>query len=560
MAGGIMNLVFESTGNNFLTGNPSKTFFKFVYSKHTNFGLQKFRIDYDGSRDLRLTEPSTFRFKIPRHADVLLETFLVVSLPDIWSPVYHPCEETDQKWVPYEFRWAKDLGTTLIDNVEITANNQVLAKFSGSYLQCVNGRDLSANKREVFDEMTGNETELNNPASSGSRLNTYPSAYYSESESTLGQEPSIRGRNLYIPLSAFFCLNSKLALPLVAMSLCEIYITVTLRPIQQLFQVRDVFDTTYNFPYVAPDFTKQEFQMYRFLQSPPYERIDASYYQNKLNEWNADVHLMSTYAFLSTDETRMLASEPQTYLVRDVIEYTHQNITGTKRVELKSQGMVSNWMFFFRRNDANLRNEWSNYTNWPYSSMPNDVVLPPEESESVYSTLLFDDAGTAASTGPRTHPSGEGTNIYITGPLKESNRKEILMSFAVVLDGSYRENTLPSGVVSYLENFARCDGKLPDGVYIYNFGLNPSIHCMQPSGAMNLSAFRSIELEISTHLPTVDTTASNLQFICSDGGNIIGVRKENWRLFEYTYDLTVLEERFNVITVQNGTCKALLAR
>ena len=38
-----------TTGNQnvFLTGNPKKTFFKAVYAKHTNFGLQKFRIDFN---------------------------------------------------------------------------------------------------------------------------------------------------------------------------------------------------------------------------------------------------------------------------------------------------------------------------------------------------------------------------------------------------------------------------------------------------------------------------------------------------------------------------------
>ena len=57
MAGGLLNIV--STGNNnlILTGNPTKTFFKVTYSKYSNFGLQKFRIDYNGLRELRLNEP-----------------------------------------------------------------------------------------------------------------------------------------------------------------------------------------------------------------------------------------------------------------------------------------------------------------------------------------------------------------------------------------------------------------------------------------------------------------------------------------------------------------------
>jgi len=83
MAGGLLNIVSIGNNNVFLTGNPTKTFFRVVYSKYTNFGLQKFRIDYDGQRDLRLTDPSTFTFKIPRYAELLMDTYLVLSLPNI---------------------------------------------------------------------------------------------------------------------------------------------------------------------------------------------------------------------------------------------------------------------------------------------------------------------------------------------------------------------------------------------------------------------------------------------------------------------------------------------
>ena len=53
MAGGLLNLKAEGSNNIILNGNPTKTFFKVTYSKYTNFGLQKFRIDYDGLRELR---------------------------------------------------------------------------------------------------------------------------------------------------------------------------------------------------------------------------------------------------------------------------------------------------------------------------------------------------------------------------------------------------------------------------------------------------------------------------------------------------------------------------
>ncbi len=63
MPGGLLNIISEGNNNVILTGSPTKSFFNITYSKYTNFGLQKFRLDYDGSRDLRLTEDSVFKFK-----------------------------------------------------------------------------------------------------------------------------------------------------------------------------------------------------------------------------------------------------------------------------------------------------------------------------------------------------------------------------------------------------------------------------------------------------------------------------------------------------------------
>ena len=60
MPGGLLNLVSEGNNNIILNGNPTKTFFKTTYSKYTNFGLQKFRIDYEGSSTLKLNEDSIF--------------------------------------------------------------------------------------------------------------------------------------------------------------------------------------------------------------------------------------------------------------------------------------------------------------------------------------------------------------------------------------------------------------------------------------------------------------------------------------------------------------------
>ena len=52
MPGGLLNIAAYGAENIILTGNPKKTYFKATYKKYTNFGLQRFRLDFEGQRTL----------------------------------------------------------------------------------------------------------------------------------------------------------------------------------------------------------------------------------------------------------------------------------------------------------------------------------------------------------------------------------------------------------------------------------------------------------------------------------------------------------------------------
>lgn len=559
MAGGLFNLVSIGNANVILTGNPTKTFFKIAYSKYTNFGLQKFRLDYEGSRDLRLTEDSVFQFKVKRYADLLMDTYLVVNLPDIWSPIYHPCPQNGNEWTPYDFRWIKDVGIQMIRSIEINCGSILIQRYSGEYLLAMMERDFPNEKKDLFNRMSGNVDELNNPANAYGRQNVYPSAYYTSS--TTGAEPSIRGRTLYIPLNTWFSLNNQCAFPLICLQYNELTITVTLRPIQELFQVRDVFDPQFNNPYIQPDFTQEQFQTYRFLQTPPSIRLDSKAYKNTVKTWNADIHLLSTYCFLSNEESRKFAMEDQVYLVKDVYQYFFENVAGNSKVRLfNSSSMVSNWMFFFQRNDINMRNEWSNYTNWPYNSLPSNLILPNTALPTDINAGITD-PNLLISYGPNVRSDNNNTGIFITGNFSPYNRKEILNTLGIVLEGEYRENIIDRGIYDYVEKYVRTNGFAREGIYCYNYCLNTSPFVYQPSGAINMSKFKNIELEFTTYVPQIDPSGANFSVICDNGGNPIAVSsKQAWQLYQYNYNLTVFEERYNVLSFISGNCGMMWAR
>jgi hypothetical protein len=567
MPGGLMNLVSQGQQNILLNGNPSKSFFKSTYHQYTNFGLQKFRVDFEGSKTLRLSEESFFTFKIPRYADLLMDCYLSVTLPSIWSPILPPQQVTQEttaqglgnieQWAPYEFRWIENIGAKMISKISITCGNYTLQEYSGDYLLAAVQRDFTAEKKQLFERMIGQVPELVDPGNAGSRVNSYPNAYFDNT--IAGPEPSIRGRILYIPLNNWFTLKSQMAFPLTSLQYNELHINVTFRPINQLFTIRDVFDATNNYPYVSPNFNLWYMQFYRFLHPPPDVCIAIDSYPDTRSIWNADVHLNCTYCFLSNEEERLFALQEQKYLIKQVYERTFPNVTGPNKVELDSLGMVTSWLFYFQRSDANLRNEWSNYSNWPYNYLPLNVVQAPTDgSYTIYRTNASGQL-VAVNIGPGVNPDGTLTGLMINQTYNPQNDYNILVALGILLDGAYRENIQPSGVYDFIEKYVRTTGNAPPGLYCYNFCVNSNNSDLQPSGAMNMSRFTQIQLEFTTIIPVLDPLAQSLTICDPESGSIIGVNKPTWRIYDYNYDLHLFEERINVVHFVGGNVGLMYA-
>ena len=580
MTGGLLNLVATGNQNVILNGNPKKSFFKSTYLKYTNFGLQKFRVDFDGQKKLRMTEESKFTFYIPRYAELLMDTYICVTLPSIWSPIHPPANKGDM-WAPYEFRWIENLGTQMIKEIVISVGGMTLQRFTGNNLMAIMERDLDATKRELYNQMTGHVPELYNPGCSGARLNQYPNAY--RTGNIAGAEPSIRGRKIYIPINAWFTLSSKMAFPLVCLQYNQLQIDVTLRPVKELFTIRDVGDAANYWPVVQPDFTNPLHQMWRFLYPPPSIDLTLDSYPSIRTDWNADVHLMATYCFLSDEESKIFAANQQKYLIKSYYDWVFNDVTGNKKIKIEnSMGMVASWTMFFQRSDVNLRNEWSNYTNWPYNYLPYDIIPAPidddwkptgfNESVDQVSDLsgptdfpndryFFDKNGPKNGIGPGINPGDKRlTGLHITGDFQSENERDILQMLGISLNGKYRENLLDAGVYNYVEKYTRTRGSAKPGIYCYNFCLNSDPFELQPSGAINMSKFNQIELEMNTIYPPLDS-AAEVKVICNPNTReIIGMNKPNVNIYLYNYDLHILEERYNVLTFISGNCGLMYAR
>tara|TARA_Y100000389_G_scaffold199856_1_gene239090 strand:+ start:9131 stop:10774 length:1644 start_codon:yes stop_codon:yes gene_type:complete len=546
MAGGLLNLVAVGDQNVIVHGNPDKTFFTSTFKTHTNFGLQKFRLDYEGQKVIHTTEETKYSFKVKRYADLLMETYLSINLPDIFSPVYPPKETQDSsgEWVPYEFKWIKNLGVQIIKEISVTVGGTTLCTIPGEFF-LVNYNKNGYGKTGTLNIMTGNERKFYDPGKGG---RSYPNAVYTANSD--GAEPSIRGEQLLIPLNLWWTVSYKQAFPLVSLQYNELYINVTLRPLKEWFIIRDVLDKTNNYPYTAPNFNRSEQQFYHFLQSPPNVELN---YTNKNVTWNSDIHIIANYCFLSEDERTNFATNEQQYLIKQVFLHTYNNISTANKIWLQnSKGLVTDFTFVYQRNDVHLRNEWSNFTNWPYEYQPYRIRSAPAQLDG--STLFGDRA-----LGPGENPDYTPTGLYFTGDYKIENEKDILLSLGLILDGHQREEIRNANVYRYLEAYKRFSSTPYQGVYGYSFALSTSISNLQPTGSLNMSMFNKIELEFTTHTPTLDTNAQ-YNVVCNpDTGEPVGYNKPATNLYEYNYDLRIYEQRYNVLILSSGNASLMFA-
>ena len=563
MAGGLLNLIAVGNQNIILNGNPTKSFFKTKYAKYTNFGLQKYRVDQQGQTNIHLTQKSNISFKIPRYGDLLMDTYLVITLPNIWSPIY---KYSSIEYRPYEFQWIKNIGSQIIHEVTLTIGGRIIQKFSGTYLQNIVERDFDTNKKELYNIMTGNVDELNNPANYSNRSNNYPNAFKLYDASINGIEPSIHSHNLYIPLNTWFTLLSNMALPLICLQYAELEINFTLKPIQDLFTIKDIIDdTSYNsyneIPRIQAEQNKDtRYGFYRFIQEPPFRDISSgTIYLDQRTNINTNIHLMTTQCFLDNEERTLFANNTQDYLIREVYEYKFERVNKSTKVNLESNGLVSNWMWFSQRDAVYKRNEWSNYTNWPYENIiPNNLEKMTELLDP-YDLIFY-------KTNDIYQINDTSKNIYITGyeptVYEQTNQKEIIKDFAIVVDGKYRENSFPAGIYDKLEKYTKTRGNSKDGLYHYIFSLTTDPYKYQPTGAFNTNKFKNIEFEFNNHQnPPIDYSNVNFTTICDPlTGEVIATSKEPTSIYKYNYNLTVMEERFNILRFQSGTADLLYSR
>ena len=418
-----------------IVGNPQFSYFSFVYRRPTNFSTEFVTVAFDGTTRLDYGTANTFIVaNVPRVGDLMMTVYLSFTLPDIYA------DDTTR------FRWVDKVACALISEVRIKVGGQIIERFPGSWLDLNSELALSATQRAGHDRLSGNVPSFTAPAATTGlaqiQNNDITYAPYPAGDRA-NRVPSIRGRQLWIPLPVWFSRTPGHALPLIALQGAPVEIDVDVRPWNALYQLWDQFSERFcspnNYP-VGEHTIDGAFvntttpQLGAFLEQPVYGSGSVDLLAN----------LECEYAFLGAGERESVATVPRTIMI-DVVRPTvsQTGLSGSTNQDLVIVEPTRELVWMFRRTDALLNNDYTNTT----------AAQPADDNQPA------------------------------------------LLTATLLLDGIARMDAKPGAFFDTLQPLQYHVGVPRPGVHVWSFALAPDKPV--PSGFLDLTGFHRVQLQIT---------------------------------------------------------------
>jgi hypothetical protein len=310
------------------------------------------------------------------------------------------------------------------------------------------------------------------------------------------QTIAINARRLYIPFLFWYCLNSGLSIPLIALQYNDLYIDVTFSPLNELFRFGN--------PLVSPkqlfgDYQNSEFNinMRNYFLSLGYDQTNVFYYFTQ-NNWQSNTNLLCNYIFLGDDERTMFAQTSHEYLITQTQYNLFQGLkAGPNYLETTYKHPIKEIFWVLTMDDLDQYNDWYNFTGiYLHNS------LKFYQSELKY-------YGLQEYYQPELSYIKENFTNFINSIKAQSVYKlqgaqaqtyfgdfySIMESAQPVFNNNDRMEVEDHDFYRNLQLFKYHNGLTPPGVYILSFSLKPEDY--QPSGTQNFSRLDYQEFRIN---------------------------------------------------------------
>lgn len=346
MGGGAIQLAAWGTQNIHLMGNPKLTFFKKVYKTHTNFSMESINVDLNRT-DVFINQPTTFKVKLPRNGDLIMQIYFVFDLPPVISDSFT------------KFRWLPNIGEAIISNITLSIGNVIIDKQSGEYMNIYNNFTLPSFRRAMYNKMIGNITALNNPLKEQVLEKMYQDnsiritkIYPKEGDV---YNPTIPKHTCFVPLQFYFNRDFSSALPIISLQYMDVDITIETRPVREWYQLFYYPPNSYVGEYRAPNSNNPRHSITNYVSN----ELTKNIRDGSLLDINARLEV--NYVFLDKDERDYFIHKPLEYLIDQCVRIDRYKLSTYNVIEMKLQNPVKEFFWVYRRSDANIRNTWFDF-------------------------------------------------------------------------------------------------------------------------------------------------------------------------------------------------------
>ena len=487
MPGGMMQLIFQGAQDLYLSGNPTMTFFKTVYKRHTQFGTEYITLPFDSIPTFTPTQVTKATCKIDRNADLLFDVYLTYDLPAIYTNNLIP------------FGWVEEIGTKIISEISIRLDGSQLDSQRGEYMKIYTDMTFNGTQKSQWLRCVGGESYMRNSSQNLSNDITT-------------QTIAINARRLNIPLLFWFCRNSGLSIPLVALQYNELYIDCIFSQLNDLIRIGN--------PPVSPkqlfgDYQNSDFNINirNYFLSLGVDQTNVFYYFTQ-NNWRSNSNLLCNYVYLGDDERKMFAQTSHEYLITQIQFNSFQGLkAGPNYLETTFMHPVKEIFWVLTYDDLDQSNDWYNFTG-----------LKSDDSNSMlYWQSILKNYNYPNYNEPLLSYVKENFTNFVNNVKSQSvykltpeqtqtyfgNFYSIMESAQPVFNNNDRMELMDHDFYQNLQLFKYHNGITPNGIYILSFALRPEEH--QPSGTQNFSRLDSQEFRINIF----NTYPIELRFNCN---------------------------------------------
>ena len=492
MPGGYFQLIAQGPCDVYLTGNPSISFFKFVYRRYTQFSMELISLPFNVIPSFTTMQKTEAHCNIDRNADLLHDCYLLYDLPAIYT-----------EDVP--FSWVDNVGNKIIDEVSIKCDGQNLDRQFGEFMQCYSDLSLSSNKKKKYERLVNGNTNINNIDFPNQTEIAYP---------------VLPAKRLLIPLPFWFCQNSGLSIPLIALQYTKLRIDIIYTRLNEIFRIGS--------PPISPVqmFTSDVEELSEENQNYRTQLINEGWDQTNIffrfaKNWDQYSTILANYIYLAEDERKKFAQTSHEYLITQLQRRIYLGLMrGPNKLELVLNHPTKELIWFLRRSDAYKGNNWFNFTDNNCPKILDEVrdLRNLLSNPCIRNLIGKSDNGLEQLKNLSKELTGQLYNDYnnlFEGETLSviNNRKwdyySIMKDAQLIFNGNdrfeIRDNT-------YFENqqvYKYHTGNGKKGLYVYSFAIKPEKE--QPSGTCNMSRINKQEFSINI-FDTDNTPFNNDKF------------------------------------------------